>query len=271
MAVTPERRVGPWTLGDQLGRGGNATVFLATRDDGAAVALKVINTTKVEREPYQRFVREIEFLREHQSVDGLLPLVDAYLPAQPTKSDQPWLAMPIATPMADAVQGRPLAEVVHAVSTIADTLWRLQRDHNIAHRDIKPGNLYELDGAWLIGDFGLVALPDTEGLTAEGRPLGPAHYMAYEMIRDPSSADPHAADVYSLAKSLWVLATDQRFPPEGHQPASTRGFTIGDFRPHARSVALDQEIDLMTRLHPDQRPSKEQVAPRPRRMGATCV
>ena len=27
-----------------------------------------------------------------------------------------------------------------------------RRDFGIAHRDIKPGNLYELDGAWLIGD-----------------------------------------------------------------------------------------------------------------------
>ena len=84
--------------------------------------------------------------------------------------------------------------------------------------------------------------------------------MAYEMIRDPSTADAHAADVYSLGKTLWVLATDQRFPPEGHQPATTRGFGVGDFRPHAHATALDQEIDLMTRLHPDERPTKEQVA-----------
>lgn len=261
MAGAPGRQVGPWRLGDQLGRGGNAFVFAATRDGvDTPVALKVINTTKVEREPYQRFVREIGFLRAHQDVAGLLPLIDAYLPDEPSKDDQPWLAMPVATPIAAALQGRPLPDVVHAVATIADTLWRLGRDHGIAHRDIKPGNLYELDGAWLIGDFGLVALPDTEGLTAEGRPLGPAHYMAYEMIRDPSTADAHAADVYSLGKTLWVLATDQRFPPEGHQPASTRGFGIGDFRPHARADALDQEIDLMTRLHADERPTMEQVA-----------
>lgn len=261
MAGAPGRQVGPWRLGDQLGRGGNAFVFAATRDGvDTPVALKVINTTKVEREPYQRFVREIGFLRAHQDVAGLLPLIDAYLPDEPSKDDQPWLAMPVATPIAAALQGRPLLDVVHAVAAVADTLWRLGRDHGIAHRDIKPGNLYELDGAWLIGDFGLVALPDTEGLTAEGRPLGPAHYMAYEMIRDPSTADPHAADVYSLGKTLWVLATDQRFPPEGHQPASTRGFGIGDFRPHARADALDQEIDLMTRLHADERPTMEQVA-----------
>lgn len=260
MASSPDQRLGPWTLREQLGRGGNATVWAATRrGTRGRVALKVINAKHVEREPYRRFVREIEFLRHHQSVEGLLPLVDAYLPEEPTRTDQPWLAMAIATPIDEALRGRPLSDVVDAVATIADTLWRLQRDLGIAHRDIKPGNLYELGGEWLIGDFGLVALPDAVGLTAEGKPLGPAHYTAYEMIRDPATADPHPADVYSLGKTLWVLATDQRFPPEGHQPVGTRGFGVGDFRPHAHSEALDQEIDLMTRLHPEDRPSKEQV------------
>jgi serine/threonine protein kinase len=253
--------VGPWTLGERLGRGGNATVWNATRSAAEpTVALKIINATRVEREPYQRFVREIEFLREHQEVPGLLPLLDAHLPSQPTRKDQPWLAMPVATPIAKALDGRPLGDVVEAVAAIADTLARLQRDFNIAHRDIKPGNLYELDGSWLIGDFGLVALPDAETLTVDGRQVGPAHYTAYEMILNPATADPHPADVYSLGTTLWVLATGQAFPPEGHQPVGTRGFEIGDFRPHLRSDVLDQEVDLMTRLHPEERPPKDQVS-----------
>jgi serine/threonine protein kinase len=255
------RHIGPWSLGVQLGHGGNASVWSATRaGHDQPVALKVINVKKVEREPYQRFVREIGFLREHEEVAGLLPLIDAHLPETPSRRDQPWLAMPIAKPIASALAGGPLANVVAAMATVADTLYRLQRDFGIAHRDIKPGNLYELDGAWLIGDFGLIAVPDAEGLTGAGRSLGPAHYTAYEMILDPTIADPHRADVYSLGKTLWVLATDQRFPPEGHQPVGTRGFEIGDFRPHPRSDALDREVDLMTRLHPEERPSKEQVA-----------
>jgi serine/threonine protein kinase len=261
VTASPERTVGPWNLYERIGRGGNANVWAATRPGTTErIALKLINTTNVEREPYQRFVREIHFLRQHQTVPGLLPLIDAYLPDQPGRNDQPWLAMLIATPIAGALEGRPLAAVVVAVAAIADTLARLQDQADIAHRDIKPGNLYELDGAWLIGDFGLVALPDGESLTAEGRQVGPAHYTAYEMILHPSTADPHPADVYSLGKTLWVLATGQTWPPEGHQPVGTRGFGIGDFRPHPRADALDREIDLMTRLHPDQRPSKEQVA-----------
>jgi serine/threonine protein kinase len=168
--------------------------------------------------------------------------------------------MPIAVPISKALEGMSLADVVAAVTAIADTLCQLHRNSGIAHCDIKPGNLYELDGSWLIGDFGLVALPDAHALTAEGRQVGPAHYTAYEMILHPTAADPHPADVYALGKTLWVLATGQAWPPEGHQPMGTRGFEIGDFRPHPRSSALDQEIDLMSRLHPEERPTKEQVA-----------
>jgi serine/threonine protein kinase len=260
MSESPGQTVGPWTLQDPLGRGGNATVWVATRPELEPVALKLINTTKVEKEPYQRFVREIGFLREHQAVPGVLPLLDAHLPDQPSKADPPWLAMPVAVPIARALDGQPLPDIVAAVAAIADTLARLQRDFDIAHRDIKPGNLYELDGSWLIGDFGLVALPGAEPLTAEGRQVGPAHYTAYEMILNPTTADPHPADVYSLGKTLWVLATGQTWPPEGHQPVGTRGFEIGDFRPHPRAGVLDQEVDRMTRLHHEERPTKEQVA-----------
>jgi hypothetical protein len=55
-------------------------------------------------------------------------------------------------------------------------------------------------------------------------------------------------------------AQHQAWPPEGHQPVGTRGFEIGDFRPHPRAALLDREVDLMTRLHPDERPSKQQIA-----------
>jgi serine/threonine protein kinase len=261
MSKSRGQTAGPWTLHGQLGHGGNGTVWKASRPGTEnAVALKVLNVTKIEHESYKRFVREIGFLRQHQSTPGVLPLLDSHLPDQPGKGDRPWLAMPVAIPIAQSLAGRPLPDIVEAVAAIADTLARLQADFGIAHRDIKPGNLYELDGSWLIGDFGLIALPDAETLTHDGRQVGPAHYTAYEMILSPATAQPHPADVYSLGKTLWVLATGQAWPPEGHQPAGTRGFEIGDFRPYPRSGALDQEVDLMTRLHPEERPSKAQVA-----------
>jgi serine/threonine protein kinase len=254
------RTVGPWTLGERLGSGGNAVVWRATRDglDGE-VALKVINATKADKEPYQRFVAEIQFLQSLGDSAGVLPLIDAYLPDEPSKDDRPWLAMPIATPITAALEGAELTTVVRAVLSIAQTLERLKKEAGIGHRDVKPGNLYKRDGEWLIGDFGLIAPLNKDELAKTGRPVGPAHYTAYELIIDPTGADPHPADVYSLAKALWVVATEQSYPPEGHQAAGVAGFNIADVRPDARSGALDRLIDRCTQLPAKQRPTMAEV------------
>jgi hypothetical protein len=257
--VATARAIGEWTLLEQLGTGGNATVWKAARGDGEPIALKVVNSNKTGREPYKRFIQEIEFLQGLGGYAGVLPILDSRLPAQLSGGERPWLAMPIARPVQRALEGEPLTRVVEAVASFAETLTRLAAEHGVAHRDIKPGNLYELDGAWLVGDFGLIALPDAEELTRTGKPLGPTYFMAYEMLRDPRGADPMRADVYSLAKTLWVLACGQNYPPQGHQPAGSRHFTIAETRPEKNAALLDQLVDRMTRLDPSERPSMEEV------------
>ncbi|MHB1345439.1 MAG: protein kinase domain-containing protein, partial [Thermoleophilia bacterium] len=158
MGFQDKRRFGPWRLEAKLGKGGNATVWRATRsDDEGPLALKVIDATKPTREQYQRFVREIGFLRSISDPDGVLPLIDAYLPEAPSKEDRPWLAMPIASRIDLALLGAPLEMVVEALRDIAHTLARLKAEAGVAHRDLKPTNLYELSGRWLVGDFGLLA------------------------------------------------------------------------------------------------------------------
>lgn len=252
--------IGPWTLESRLGEGGNAVVWRATHDDGRAVALKLINARKAGREPYRRFVREIEFLKSLGSFPGVMPVLDSYLPAAPDARDRPWLAMPIATPIDGALEEEPLEVVVAALAAIADALDRLQDQHDVAHRDIKPANLYRHTDEFVVGDFGLVALPDQEELTRSNRPLGPAHYLPYEMLADPASADPHKADVFSLGKTLWVLACRQNYPPQGHQPHNARGFAVADTRPHPNAGVLDRLVDRMTRIRPDERPTKAEAA-----------
>ena len=49
--------------------------------------------------------------------------------------------------------GIPLQDVIDAVRRISETLADLKKRSGVAHRDINPGNLYELDGQWLIGDL----------------------------------------------------------------------------------------------------------------------
>jgi serine/threonine protein kinase len=96
----------------------------------------------------------------------------------------------MATPIREALGSDPQpGVVVAALGEIAATLASLAAG-GVAHRDIKPDNLFELDGRWVIGDFGLVTYPDEDPRTQHGRKLGPIDYMAPEMRQDADRADP---------------------------------------------------------------------------------
>jgi transposase len=51
--------------------------------DGGVVALKLINTTTAQHEPYRRFMQEVQFLQKLDDFPGVLPLLDAHLPERP--------------------------------------------------------------------------------------------------------------------------------------------------------------------------------------------
>ena len=191
---------------------------------------------------------------------NIMPLLDAHLPEAPSKARPAWLAMPIAAPLAESVSQSGLREVVTAVAEIANALADLHELHHVHDRDIKPSNLYLHHGRPMISDFGLVDLPESDDLTVAGRPLGPKFFLAYEMIDNPKNADPAAADVFSLAKTLWVLCVDQRWPPQGEQQASNESYSIDRHRPHPLSRSLDELIERCTKHEPQARPPMKQFA-----------
>ncbi|MDX6609690.1 MAG: hypothetical protein QOF85_1615 [Solirubrobacterales bacterium] len=259
--TTPERQLGSWRLGEELGRGGNGKVWKVENvETGAFAALKELNTSKVDREPYKRFITEIEALRGLGEYSGVLPLLDAHVPEKPGPKKRPWFVMPVATPITAALSNADHAAIVESFASIARTLASLRADYEMGHRDMKPANLFELNGVASIGDFGLVSLPDRRGLTELGKPLGPTNFIPFEMLNEPADADPLAADVYSLAKSFWVLATGVDYPPPGHQPAGAEPYRIADYRPHPNAVRLDELVDRCTRLEPRSRPEVAEVA-----------
>jgi len=49
----------------------------------------------------------------------------------------------------------------------------------------------------------------------DGSKIGPANFAAPEALEWDADNDPHAADVFSFAKSLWVVAAGTRYPPQG--------------------------------------------------------
>lgn len=253
--VAREKKAGPWALQQRLGAGGNGVVWQAIHQrSGETAAVKILRNPK-ERERLARFRNEVGFLLQHQGVSGVLPMIDHDLDGA-----APWYATPIATPLTKALGRDPEPRVVlSCVATVAEALTDLAT-RGIGHRDIKPDNLFMLNGSCVVGDFGLVAYPEQEPLTKQGRRLGPTDFMAPEMRADADRADPHAADVYSLAKSIWVLLTSEQRPLPGPHRRDDEAYAIARRVIYDRAPELDQLLERATRHEPSMRPSMGEIA-----------
>ncbi len=253
------RTLGSWEIVDRIAATRHSTVWRATRD-GEEAAVKELAARKPDREPYLRFKDEVELHARIGKRRGVLPVIEAHVPDEPTGDDPAWFAMPIAQTLPEALgDAPPLEEAVRVIGACARTLAGLQ-DEGIFHRDLKPSNLFILDGEALVGDFGIATWPEKQALTEAGDKLGPAHFIAPEMVADPASADPGPADVWSLAKTLWTLAVGQRFPPPGQLRVDQEATSLRASVLHERAALLEPILEYATRLDPSARPSMAEVA-----------
>ncbi|WP_437827906.1 protein kinase domain-containing protein [Sorangium sp. So ce1153] len=255
-------RVGPWRLERYLGRGGNAEVWEAIHDHGSRAALKMLSQQfwKPGSQRYKRFCDEITALQQLRSRPGVLALIDACAPEHPSHDSPPWLATVLAIEVTKYIRKNDasLADVVDAIATFAETLASLHAD-SYFHRDIKPANLYNHAGAWVIGDFGLVDFPEKTAETVHGEKLGAENYIAPEMLLGKPGVSGASVDVYALAKTLWVLAAGQTYPPPGLQRVEDRGLVLDAYISHPRAYLLDRLIEHATSPNASDRPSMAQM------------
>lgn len=216
---------GRWRLMEFLGEGGNGFVWSAQDSEGNQAAIKILaklegRSSKV----YERFKHEVNIVQKNQDIDGILPVSDFYLPDE-IHDEHPWYAMPVAQTLENKLTGKNVEDVVNIIIQIGETLRQLH-DKGISHRDIKPANILVLGDRCYIGDFGLADYSDKVDLTSSGEQIGAKWTIAPEMKRDGNRADGKCADVYSLAKTLWILLTGQKLGFDGqYDPNSVNGLS----------------------------------------------
>ncbi|MGY0650805.1 protein kinase domain-containing protein [Luteimonas sp. A537] len=212
-------QLGAWTLETELGRGGMAVVYRASRSDGIArqdAALKVLTLGALGITGHERFQREAEILARLNH-PNITPLVDSGVSGDGTC----WLAMPLVegeridlwceshTPDAPAT--------VRLYLQVCDAIAYAHRNL-VIHRDLKPSNvLVEADGHVRLLDFGIGQFTDAQDERTQTmwRALTPG-YAAPEQLRgDPPST---AIDVYGLGALLHRLLTGRT--PEGGDGAN---------------------------------------------------
>jgi serine/threonine protein kinase len=254
--MNKSRIIDGWVLGEFLGRGGNAMVWLATKE-GVTAAFKLLSKQAAKRPA--RFRDEIEAMRRCADIPGVLPVFEFHSPADGTPG-MFWLAMGRATPIRYALGENPsLRQAVEAVRDIARTLEKMHA-RGFAHRDLKPENLFRYEDRWTVGDFGLADFEGKGAKTIARERIGPVHYIAPEMLNNAAESDGAPADVFSIAKTLWVLATGHKFPLPGAYDISIAAFRMGAYVNETGTTTLDRLIAASTVFEPKARPTMSQFA-----------
>lgn len=217
---------------------------------------------------YQRFKSEIEVLQQLKDVPGVVKILHHYFPDQFSKQDAPFYVMPLAARFSEFIKGRSHEELFHAFLKICHTV-ELLHSRDITHRDIKPSNFLVINGEPLIADFGLANFPMKKKVSDPDEAIGAKWTIAPEMQRISSVAEFKKADVYSLAKTLWILITEVEKGFEGQYiPRSAisldkhvevninKGAVAGRWY-YFSIVLLEQLIIDSTSNDPDQRPDIE--------------
>jgi serine/threonine-protein kinase len=195
----------------ELGRGGMATVYLATDvKHDRSVALKVLHPELAASLGPERFQREIKLAARLQH-PHILTVHDSGEAA-----GRLWFTMPFVEgeSLRDRLRRERQLGLDDALRIAREAALALQyaHDHGVVHRDIKPENiLLTKDGSTLVADFGIArALGGEGGLTETGMAVGTPAYMSPEQASAERNVDART-DVYSLGAVVYEMLAGE--PP----------------------------------------------------------
>jgi serine/threonine-protein kinase len=192
-----------YLVGEELGQGGDATVYRAQDLHlGRDVAIKLLRP-ELQADPtfVARFEREAHSvaLLDHPHIIPVYEYGEAlgthYLVMQYVSGGD----------LRARLREGPLV-VDHTVQVARDVAEALgaAHAHGIVHRDVKPANiLLTEDGRAKVTDFGIAKMLDVPALTATAALLGTPHYLAPEQASGAGVTP--ATDVYALGVVLFEM------------------------------------------------------------------
>jgi len=195
----------------ELGRGGMATVFLATdiRHE-RSVAIKVLHPDLAATIGAERFEREIKLAAKLQH-PHILGLIDSGAANGLLYYVMPFIEGESVRDKLDREKQLSVDEALQITLEVADALG-YAHSLNIIHRDIKPENVMMSNGHALVADFGIARARTEAGqsrLTQTGMAVGTPVYMSPEQATGEAVGP--TADLYSLGCMLYEMLAGE--PP----------------------------------------------------------
>jgi serine/threonine-protein kinase len=219
-----------WIQIKQIGKGGNGTVYKVRKKKSTLEYAKKVLNNNSNPKMYQRFRDEITILEKLKDKKGIIDILEYNLPENPSDIDRAYYIMPLAKTIWTFIENKSHGFIFENFIEICKALKTLH-DQDITHRDIKPDNLLVVNSLPVLSDFGLVDFPNKKHISAENEKIGPRWTIAPEMERISSVAEFKKADIYSLAKTLWILITGKKWCFEGQYIQNS-------------SISLDKHVDL---------------------------
>lgn len=248
------RKVGTWTLIELIGAGGNGVVWKVKDTSENYFAMKVMR--KIDEITYQRFKNEIHILT-NTSFSGVIDVIDSNVP-ETLEDGTPWFVMPLAEPLNKYKHKKEQLNLISDFVSLARTLQEMH-SQKISHRDIKPENILYKQGKLLLCDFGLVKYPARAPITPKRRDVGAKFTMAPEMRRNAETADGLCADVFSFAKTIWIIMSGESTGFDGQYiPDGILG--LKNYHKELYLRSLDQLLARATDNDPSVRPTIREFA-----------
>src|SRR5215210_2774338 len=230
-----------YSLGDLLGIGGTAEVYLAhdeilDRD----VALKVLRSQHAENEEFVKLFR-----REARSAAALNHpnVVPVYYWGR-SEDGRYYMTMEYVSggTLKDRV-GDPLhpSTVIGLGLQVADAL-RFAHEHGVIHRDVKPHNILLTEaGDARVADFGIARAANATTSSQSNPLMGTAGYMSPEQAKGESVGQ--ASDLYSLGVVLYEALTGE-LPYSAEDPVALAMKHVHELPRFPREVNPEVPKDL---------------------------
>ncbi len=195
----------------ELGRGGMATVYLASdAKHGREVAIKVLLPELAATLGAERFEREIRLAAKLQH-PHILGLFDSGIADGLLFYVMPFVKGESLRDRIDREGMLPIEDAIQIVLEVNDALGHAHAQ-GVVHRDIKPENIMLSGGHALVADFGIARAISEGGaskLTATGMSMGTPYYMAPEQASGETVGP--TADLYALGCVLYEMLAGE--PP----------------------------------------------------------
>jgi serine/threonine protein kinase len=243
LALVRQAFTGYFEVEREIGRGGNARIFLAREPSGRVVALKILHPELLVSVAADRFLREIKLASQldHPHIARLLD-----------SGERDWLVYYVMSyveglTLRERLDNSPRLSIAETVRIACDLLDALDHAHTrgIIHRDVKPANVVLSNEGAVLLDFGIaraVVASGTDQLTRSGIAVGTSTYMSPEQITALADID-HRCDLYSLGCMLYECLAGQ--PPFSHRnEAVVLQLHLTQPVPDVRTLRGDTPVDL---------------------------